>query len=65
MKYFCVIKMKYFLVAGLLDVTVSSVLSREKFTHDMVIACEVSLPGTPHYVREELTTFQHSSKFLN
>jgi len=46
--------------SGLLDVTVSSILSREKFTHDMVIACEVSLPGTPHYVREELTTFQHS-----
>jgi len=46
--------------SGLLDVTVSSVLPREVFTADLVIACEVSIPNTPHYTREELTTFTQS-----
>lgn len=46
--------------SGLLDVTVSSVLPREVFTADLVIACEVTIPNTPHYTREELTTFTQS-----
>jgi len=46
--------------SGLLDVTVSSIVERSIFTPDVVIACDVSLPNTPHYVREEMTTFQHS-----
>ena len=48
--------------SGLLDVTVSTVVSRSVFTPDVLLACDVSLPKTPHYVREELSTFQHSSK---
>jgi len=46
--------------SGLLDVTVSSVLPRDVFTADLVIACEVTIPNTPHYTREELTTFTQS-----
>jgi len=46
--------------SGLLDVTVSSVLPRKVFTADLVIACEVTIPNTPHYTREELTTFTQS-----
>lgn len=46
--------------SGLLDVTVSSIVEKSVFTPDVVIACDVTLPNTPHYVREELTTFQHS-----
>lgn len=45
---------------GLLDVTVSSRVSRDVFSPDVVIACDVTLPNTDFYVREELTTFHHS-----
>ena len=47
---------------GLLDVTVSSRVSRDVFSPDVVIACDVTLPNTDFYVREELTTFHHSGK---
>merc|ERR1711874_891611 len=46
--------------SGLLDVTVSSRVSRDVFSPDVVIACDVTLPNTNFYVREELTTFHHS-----
>merc|ERR1712038_1527687 len=45
---------------GLLDVTLSSRVSRDVFSPDVVIACDVTLPDTDFYVREELTTFHHS-----
>ena len=48
--------------SGLLDVTVSSRVSRDVFSPDVVIACDVTLPNTNFYVREELTTFHHSGK---
>ena len=48
--------------SGLLDVTVSSRVSRDVFSPDVVIACDVTLPNTDFYVREELTTFHHSGK---
>ena len=32
-----------YVLSGLLDVTVSSVLPREVFTADLVIACEVNI----------------------
>jgi len=45
---------------GLLDVTLSSRVSRDVFSPDVIIACDVTLPNTDFYVREELTTFHHS-----
>ena len=47
---------------GLLDVTVSSRVSRDVFSPDVVIACDVTLPNTDFYVREELHPYQTSSK---
>jgi len=46
--------------SGLLDVTLSSRVARDVFSPDVVIACDVTLPNTDFYVREELTTFHHS-----
>ena len=54
--------------SGLLEVTVTSVLPRDTFTAEVVIACDVTIPNTgdtPHLVREELSTFQHSSEYRN
>jgi len=45
---------------GLLDVTVSSRVSRDVFSPDVVIACDVTLPNTDFYVREELHPYQTS-----
>merc|ERR1711953_1462226 len=46
--------------SGLLDVTVSSRVSRDVFSPDVVIACDVPLPNTDFYVREELHPYQTS-----
>ena len=51
--------------SGLLEVTVTSVLPRDTFTAEVVIACDVTIPNTgdtPHLVREELHPYQTSSK---
>ena len=53
--------------SGLLEVTVTSVLPRDTFTAEVVIACDVTIPNTgdtPHLVREELHPYQTSSKFM-
>jgi len=47
--------------SGLLEVTVTSVLPRDTFTAEVVIACDVTIPNTgdtPHLVREELHPYQ-------
>jgi len=46
--------------SGLLDVTLSSRVYRDVFSPDVIIACDVTIPNTDFYVREELTTFHHS-----
>ena len=48
--------------SGLLDVTLSSRVARDVFSPDVVIACDVTLPNTDFYVREELHPYQTSSK---
>merc|ERR1712243_20974 len=45
--------------SGLLDVTVSSLGAREDITQDVVMGCEVTLPDTEYYNREELELFQY------
>ena len=49
--------------SGLLDVTVSSFGLREDITPDVVMGCEVTIPDTQFYIREELELFQYPSKF--
>ena len=48
--------------SGLLDVTVSSKVSRLDFTPDVVIACDVTIESADFYVREELQLFKHPSE---
>ena len=48
--------------SGLLDVTVSSLGLREDITPDVVMGCEVTIPDTQFYIREELELFQYPSK---
>ena len=49
---------------GLLDVTVSSLGLREDITPDVVMGCEVTIPDTQFYIREELELLQYPSKFF-
>ena len=49
--------------SGLLDVTLSSRVYRDVFSPDVIIACDVTIPNTDFYVREELTTFHHSREY--
>ena len=49
--------------SGLLDVTVSYQGLREDITPDVVIGCEVTIPDTQFYIREELELYQYPSKF--
>ena len=48
--------------SGLLDVTLSSRVYRDVFSPDVIIACDVTIPNTDFYVREELHPYQTSSK---
>ena len=48
---------------GLLYVTVSYLCPREDITPDVVMGCEVTIPDTQFYIREELELFQYPSKF--
>ena len=50
--------------SGLLDVTVSSLGLREDITPDVVMGCEVTIPDTQFYIREELELLQYPSKFF-
>merc|ERR1719342_1553401 len=45
--------------SGLLDVTVSSFGLREEITPDVVMGCEVTIPDTQFYIREELELLQY------
>jgi len=45
--------------SGLLDVTVSSLGLREDITPDVVMGCEVTIPDTQFYIREELELLQY------
>ena len=49
--------------SGLLDVTVSYLGLREDITPDVVTGCEVTIPDTQFYIREELELYQYPSKF--
>ena len=49
--------------SGLLDVTVSFLGPRGDITPDVVLGCEVTIPDTPCYIREELELIQFPSKF--
>ena len=58
-------KMNTLVVAGpdgFLDVTVSSLGLRKDITPDVVMGCEVTIPDTEFYIREELELFQYPSK---
>ena len=48
--------------SGLMYVTVSSLGLREDITPDVVMGCEVTIPDTQFYIREELELFQYPSK---
>ena len=50
--------------SGLLDVTVSSLGLRADITPDVVMGCEVTIPDTQFYIREELELLQYPSKFF-
>ena len=50
--------------SGLMYVTVSSLVLREEITPDVVMGCEVTIPDTQFYIREELELFQYPSKLL-
>ena len=48
--------------SGLMYVTVSSLGLREDITPDVVMGCEVTIPDTQFYIREELELFHYPSK---
>merc|ERR1712013_99711 len=45
--------------SGLMYITVSSLGLREDITPDVVMGCEVTIPDTQFYIREELELFQY------